>query len=201
MRKIGEIGEIGISELPVNDRIGLHDRHQPHDLHQPHDRHHPHDRKHPHEEGVRKRGIALVAHDRCKPEMLAWARTHRDTLAAHRLYATGTTGGILADELDLSITRFRSGPLGGDQQIGSRIAEGDVDVLVFFWDPLSPQPHEPDVRALLRLAVLANIPLANNRATADFVITSPLLTAADGPDRPGSAAFSPFATPPQRSAA
>jgi methylglyoxal synthase len=181
MRKIGE--KIGTPELPVNDRIDLHDR------------------NHPHDQDVRKRGIALVAHDRCKPEMLAWARTHRDTLAAHRLYATGTTGGILADELDLAITRFRSGPLGGDQQIGSRIAEGDVDLLVFFWDPLSPQPHEPDVRALLRLAVLANIPLANNRATADFVITSPLLTVIDDPDRPGSAAFSPFATSPQRSAA
>ena len=135
----------------------------------------------------RERGIALVAHDRCKPEMLAWARSHRDALAAHRLYATGTTGGILADELDLAITRFRSGPLGGDQQIGSRIAEGDIDLLVFFWDPLSAQPHEPDVRALLRLAVLADIPVACNRATADFVITSPLLDAADAPHRVGLA--------------
>ncbi|GCD94622.1 methylglyoxal synthase [Embleya hyalina] len=145
----------------------------------------------PHE--PRERGIALVAHDRCKPEMLAWARIHRETLARHRLYATGTTGGILADELDLEIIRFRSGPLGGDQQIGSRIAEGDVDLLVFFWDPLSPQPHEPDVRALLRLAVLADIPVACNRATADFVITSPLLVAADDPDRPESPVFAPLA--------
>ncbi|MFI6580948.1 methylglyoxal synthase [Embleya sp. NPDC050493] len=141
----------------------------------------------------RERGIALVAHDRCKPEMLAWARTHRATLARHRLYATGTTGGILADELDLEIIRFRSGPLGGDQQIGSRIAEGAVDLLVFFWDPLSPQPHEPDVRALLRLAVLADIPVACNRATADFVITSPLLAMADEPDRTGSPMFAPLA--------
>ncbi|MFI6977296.1 methylglyoxal synthase [Embleya sp. NPDC050154] len=141
----------------------------------------------------RERGIALVAHDRYKPEMLAWARIHREILAAHRLYATGTTGGIIADELDLRVTRFRSGPLGGDQQIGSRIAEGDVDLLVFFWDPLSPQPHEPDVRALLRLAVLANIPVACNRATADFVITSPLSATADDPDRPGSPVFEPLA--------
>jgi methylglyoxal synthase len=120
-------------------------------------------------------GIALVAHDSCKPDMVAWALEHRDVLAPHRLYATGTTGGLVADATGLSIVRFRSGPLGGDQQVGARIAEGDVDLLIFFWDALTAQPHEPDVRALLRLAVLANVPVACNRSTADLVITSPLL--------------------------
>ncbi|MGA4542422.1 methylglyoxal synthase [Uniformispora flossi] len=120
-------------------------------------------------------GIALVAHDSCKPDMVAWALEHREVLAPHRLYATGTTGGLVADATGLSIVRFRSGPLGGDQQVGARIAEGDVDLLIFFWDALTAQPHEPDVRALLRLAVLANVPVACNRSTADLVITSPLL--------------------------
>jgi methylglyoxal synthase len=122
-----------------------------------------------------QRGIALVAHDTCKADLVEWARFNRGTLAEHRLYATGTTGGLLVDQVGLDVTRLRSGPLGGDQQIGSRIAEGQVDLLVFFWDPLTAQPHEPDVRALLRLAVLANIPVACNRATADHVISSPLL--------------------------
>lgn len=124
-------------------------------------------------------GIALIAHDGCKRDMVDWARFNRDILAEHRLYATGTTGGLLIDEVGLEVTRFRSGPHGGDQQIGSRIAEGEVGLLVFFWDPLSAQPHEPDVRALLRLAVLANVPVACNRATADFVISSPLLRGVD----------------------
>jgi len=125
------------------------------------------------------RGIALVAHDNCKQDMVDWARFNRKTLSTHRLYATGTTGGLLVDEVGLSVTRLRSGPHGGDQQIGSRIAEGEVGLLVFFWDPLAAQPHEPDVRALLRIAVLSNIPVACNRATADFVISSPLLTGRD----------------------
>jgi methylglyoxal synthase len=103
------------------------------------------------------RGIALVAHDSCKQDMVDWANYNRSTLSAHRLYATGTTGGLLIEHVGLEVTQFRSGPLGGDQQIGSRIAEREVDLLVFFWDPLTAQPHEPDVRALLRLAVLANI--------------------------------------------
>ncbi len=122
-----------------------------------------------------QRGIALVAHDSCKQDMVDWAAFNRGTLARHRLYATGTTGGLLIDHVGLSVARLRSGPLGGDQQIGSRIAEGEVDLLVFFWDPLAAQPHEPDVRALLRIAVLANIPVACNRATADYIISSPLL--------------------------
>jgi methylglyoxal synthase len=125
------------------------------------------------------RGIALVAHDSCKQDMVDWATFNRKTLSAHRLFATGTTGGLLVDQVKLSVTRLRSGPHGGDQQIGSRIAEGDVDLLIFFWDPLTAQPHEPDVRALLRLAVLSNIPVACNRATADFVISSPLLAGRD----------------------
>jgi methylglyoxal synthase len=110
--------------------------------------------------------------------MVEWAVYNREVLARHRLYGTGTTGGIVAEATGLPVTCFRSGPHGGDQQIGSRIAEGEVDLLVFFWDPMTAQPHEPDVRALLRLAVLANIPVACNRATADYVISSHLLEAA-----------------------
>jgi methylglyoxal synthase len=120
-------------------------------------------------------GIALIAHDRCKQDLIDWARFNRETLIEHRLYATGTTGGLLATQVSLPVTRFNSGPQGGDQQIGSRIAEGEVDLLIFFWDPLTAQPHEPDVRALQRLATLVNIPVAYNRASADYIISSPLL--------------------------
>jgi methylglyoxal synthase len=118
--------------------------------------------------------IALIAHDNCKSEMLEWARYNRGTLAAHELYATGTTGALIADELGLSVNRFLSGPLGGDQQVGAAIAEGRIDFLIFFWDPLEPQPHDVDVKALLRMAVVCNVPTACNRATADFVLSSPL---------------------------
>jgi methylglyoxal synthase len=121
----------------------------------------------------RKR-IALIAHDNCKPAMLEWARYNRETLATHELHATGTTGALLADELGLEINRFLSGPVGGDQQVGAAIAEGRIDVLMFFWDPLEPQPHDVDVKALLRIAVVCNVPTACNRATADFVLSSPL---------------------------
>ncbi|HEX6976368.1 MAG TPA: methylglyoxal synthase [Vicinamibacterales bacterium] len=122
----------------------------------------------------RKR-IALIAHDNRKVPLLEWARYNRDTLARHELYATGTTGTVLMRELGLSITRFRSGPLGGDQQVGAGIVEGRVDFVIFFWDPLEPHPHDVDVKALLRIAVVYNVPIACNRATADFLLSSSLM--------------------------
>lgn len=122
----------------------------------------------------RKR-IALIAHDNRKDDLLDWARFNRGTLARHELYGTGTTGGMVASELDLPVHRFLSGPMGGDQQVGARLAEGRLDVVIFFWDPLEPQPHDVDVKALLRIAVVSDSPIACNRATADFILSSPLL--------------------------
>ncbi len=119
--------------------------------------------------------IALIAHDERKADLLEWAQYNKVPLSRHILFATGTTGTILQRELGLNVTSYMSGPLGGDQQIGAHIVQGDIDVLIFFWDPLKSHPHDPDVRALLRVAVMQNIPIACNRSSADFIFASPLM--------------------------
>jgi methylglyoxal synthase len=119
--------------------------------------------------------IALVAHDNKKRDLLEWAKFNRDLLAHHDVCATGTTGEVLERALGFKISRLQSGPLGGDQQIGAKIVDNEIDFLIFFWDPLEPMPHDPDVKALLRMAVVWNIPIACNRASADFMISSPLM--------------------------
>jgi len=124
-----------------------------------------------------KKNIALIAHDNKKKDMVAWCNMHKSALTNHRLYATGTTGMIIEDETGLAINKLISGPLGGDQQVGSMITEGNVDVLIFFWDPFEPMPHDPDVKALLRIAAVWNIPIATNQISADFLISSPYFTA------------------------
>ena len=128
-----------------------------------------------HLQAVTAQRIALIAHDNKKQDMLEWAEYNLALLAGHELFATATTGRILQEQLGLPVACFRSGPFGGDQQIGARIADGEIDLLVFLWDPLEPHPHDPDVKALLRVAVVCNIPIACNRATADFLISSPLM--------------------------
>ena len=127
------------------------------------------------------RRLALIAHDNRKADLLDWARANRAELEYHELYGTGTTGRLIATELDLPVHCFLSGPLGGDQQVGAGIAEGRLDLVIFFWDPLETQPHDVDVKALLRIAVVYNCPIACNRATADFVLSSPRLREVHAP--------------------
>lgn len=123
----------------------------------------------------RQKNIALIAHDNKKQEMIEWCEAHKDILARHFLYGTGTTARMIAEKTGLPVRGFNSGPLGGDQQIGARIVEGKIDMMIFFSDPLSAQPHDPDVKALLRIAQVYDIPIANNKASADFIITSSLM--------------------------
>ena len=124
----------------------------------------------------KRKRIALVAHDHKKAELVEWVKFNKDRLASHELFATGTTGKLIEEFLGITVKRLMSGPLGGDQQIGSMIAAAELDVLIFFWDPMQTQPHDSDVKALLRLGVAWNIPMACDRATADFIMTSSYIT-------------------------
>ena len=129
----------------------------------------------------KKKRIALVAHDERKEDLLEWVKYNTEKLAGHELWATGTTGKTVAKICSLPITRLKSGPLGGDQQLGAMIANGDLDILIFFWDPMAAQPHDVDVKALLRMSVLYNTAVACNRSTADFIISSSLFDEAYSP--------------------
>lgn len=122
------------------------------------------------------KGIALVAHDNKKYDLIQWVKKHQAELSNHNLYGSGTTGRYVEAETGIQITKLNSGPLGGDQQIGAKISEGEIDVLIFFWDPLQAQPHDSDVKALIRIAAVYNIPVACNESSADFLITSPYFT-------------------------
>ena len=122
-----------------------------------------------------KKDIALIAHDNEKPKLIAWCREHYAELKHHNLYGTGTTARMITDQTGLTVKGYNSGPLGGDQQIGAKIVEGQIDFMIFLWDPLEAQPHDPDVKALLRIAQVYDIPIANNIATADFLIHSALM--------------------------
>jgi len=123
---------------------------------------------------AKKKRIALIAHDRMKKDLIEWVEFNKGTLSRHELYATGTTGTLIQERTNLKVHKFKSGPLGGDQQIGAKIAEGEIDILIFFWDPLEPLAHDVDIKALIRLATVYNIPVAINRSAADFLISSPL---------------------------
>jgi methylglyoxal synthase len=123
----------------------------------------------------RQKRIALIAHDNMKKELIDWVKKNKEILSKHFLFGTGTTARIIAETVNLPVRGFKSGPMGGDQQIGARIVEGKIDMMIFFWDPLEAQPHDPDVKALLRIAVLYDIPVANNMSTADFLLTSVLM--------------------------
>ena len=131
-----------------------------------------------------KKNIALVAHDNKKAELAEWAKRHSTQLEGHTLFATGTTGAVMEKELGVPVTKLISGPLGGDQQIGSLISESKMDLLVFFWDPFEPMPHDPDVKALLRIAAVWNIPVACNQSSADYIFSSALLGAEHGRNIP-----------------
>ena len=132
----------------------------------------------------KKRTIALIAHDNKKSEIVNWALKNKATLEKYELCGTGTTAKLISEATDLNVKRYLSGPMGGDLQIGAKVAEHKIDIVIFFWDPLESQPHDPDVKALLRIAQVYDIPIANNRATADFIITSPYMDAEYSHDLP-----------------
>ncbi|MFH1214150.1 MAG: methylglyoxal synthase [Candidatus Neomarinimicrobiota bacterium] len=133
---------------------------------------------------IKTKTIALVAHDNKKKDLLEWVKYNEGTLSHHKLLATGSTGKLLEKQLNIKVHKLQSGPLGGDLELGASIAQRKIDLLIFFWDPLEAQPHDPDIRALLRIAVVWNIPVACNRATADYIISSPLMTSVYEPILP-----------------